>query len=79
MNDIFISYSRQDQDIVLPFVTSIEQRFGSVCWIDLDGIESGSQFEDVIIDAIDACKVVLFMLSDNSLASKWTIVCWKKE
>jgi|GEM_PF-1505671 len=72
MNDIFISYSRQDQDIVLPFVTSIEQRFGSVCWIDLDGIESGSQFEDVIIDAIDACKVVLFMLSDNSLASKWT-------
>lgn len=72
MNDIFISYSRQDQDIVLPFVTSIEQRFGSVCWIDLDGIESGSQFEDVIIDAIDACKVVLFMLSDNSLVSKWT-------
>lgn len=72
MRDIFVSYSRQDQDIVLPFVQSIEQRFGSVCWIDLDGIESGSQFEDVIVDAIDACKVVLFMLSDNSLDSKWT-------
>lgn len=72
MNDIFISYSRQDQDIVLPFVTSIEQRFGSVCWIDLDGIESGSQFEDVIVDAIDDSKVVLFMLSDYSLKSKWT-------
>lgn len=72
MNDIFISYSRQDQDIVLPFVKSIEQRFGPVCWIDLEGIEYGSQFEDVIVDAIDACKVVLFMLSDNSLVSKWT-------
>lgn len=72
MNDIFISYSRQDQDIVIPFVKSIEQRFGPVCWIDLEGIEYGSQFEDVIVDAIDACKVVLFMLSDNSLVSKWT-------
>lgn len=72
MNDIFISYSRQDQDIVIPFVKSIEQRFGPVCWIDLEGIEYGSQFEDVIVDAIDASKVVLFMLSDNSLVSKWT-------
>lgn len=72
MSDIFISYSRHDKDIVLPFVKSIEMRFGPVCWIDLEGIEYGSQFEDVIVDAIDASKVVLFMLSDNSLVSKWT-------
>ena len=42
------------------------------CWIDLDGIETGSQFEDKIISAIDNCKIVLFMLSDNSLKSEWT-------
>lgn len=72
MSDIFISYSRHDKEIVLPFVTSIEQKFGAVCWIDLEGIESGSQFEDVIVDAIDDSKVVLFMLSDYSLKSKWT-------
>lgn len=72
MSDIFISYSRHDKEIVLPFVKSIEQKFGAVCWIDLEGIESGSQFEDVIVDAIDDSKVVLFMLSDYSLKSKWT-------
>ena len=52
MSDIFISYSRHDKEIVLPFVKSIEQKFGAVCWIDLEGIEYGSQFEDVIVDAI---------------------------
>lgn len=72
MSDIFISYSRHDKEIVLPFVKSIEQKFGAVCWIDLEGIEYGSQFEDVIVDAIDDSKVVLFMLSDYSLKSKWT-------
>ena len=54
MNDIFISYSRHDKEIVLPFVKSIEQKFGAVCWIDLEGIESGSQFEDVIVDTLAA-------------------------
>ena len=72
MSDIFISYSRHDKEIVLSFVKSIEQKFGAVCWIDLEGIEYGSQFEDVIVDAIDDSKVVLFMLSDYSLESKWT-------
>lgn len=72
MSDIFVSYSRHDKDVVLPFVKSIEQKIGAVCWIDLEGIEYGSQFEDVIVDAIDASKVVLFMLSDHSLDSKWT-------
>lgn len=72
MSEIFVSYSRHDNDVVLPFVKGIEQKFGPVCWIDLEGIEYGSQFEDVIVDAIDTSKVVLFMLSDHSLESKWT-------
>lgn len=72
MSDVFISYSRHDKNLVFPFVKSIEQKIGTVCWIDLEGIESGSQFEDVIVSAIDASKVVLFMLSDHSLVSKWT-------
>lgn len=42
------------------------------CWIDLKGIESGDEFEDVIMRAIDDCKIVLFMLSENSLKSPWT-------
>lgn len=69
---IFISYSRHDKEIVFPFVKRINEEFNTVCWIDYNGIESGSQFEDVIINAIEEAEVVLFMLSDNSIASEWT-------
>lgn len=70
--DIFISYSRHDKEAVLPFVKQINRALGLECWIDLEGIESGEQFENIIIKAIDECEVVLFMLSDNSLNSDWT-------
>ena len=70
--EIFISYSRNDKSVVLPFVKQIGEAVGRNCWIDLKGIESGVEFEEVIIKAIDDCQVVLFMLSDSSLRSKWT-------
>lgn len=69
---IFISYSRLDKDIVFPFVKRIEQELNTTCWIDSEGIESGSQFEEVIVNAIEESNVVLFMLSDSSINSKWT-------
>lgn len=69
---IFISYSRIDKNIVFPFVKRIEQELNTTCWIDSEGIESGSQFEEVIVNAIEGSNVVLFMLSDSSINSKWT-------
>lgn len=69
---IFVSYTRADKDIVFPFVERIEKELNVNCWIDLEGIESGEQFEDVIIHAIDSSRIVLFMLSDNALQSSWT-------
>ena len=69
---IFISYSRIDKNIVFPFVKRIEQELNTTCWIDSEGIESGSQFEEVIVNAIEESEVVLFMLSDSSINSKWT-------
>ena len=71
-NEIFISYSRHDSSVVHPFVNTIQNKLKTRCWIDLKGIESGDQFEDVIIEAIERSKIVLFMLSDNSLNSNWT-------
>ena len=70
--DIFISYSRNDKTVVLPYIKQINEVVGKNCWIDLKGIESGVEFKEVIIKAINECKVVLFMLSDSSLRSKWT-------
>ena len=70
--DIFVSYSREDKNEVFPFVKQISDAVKTECWIDLEGIESGEQFENVIINAINECKIVLFMLSDSSLKSEWT-------
>jgi len=70
--EIFISYSRDDKDLVHPFVEQINQTLSIDCWIDLKGIEGGDEFEEVIMKAINECQIVLFMLSDNSLKSDWT-------
>lgn len=70
-SDIFISYSRDDLAEVEPFVKQIEARTGLRCWIDWNGIESGAEFEEKIVSAIDEVKVVLFFVSDHSMASPY--------
>lgn len=66
---IFISYSRKDLDIVRQLVLRIQEESNVYCWIDWNGIESGEQFEDVIVKAIDDCEIVIFMLSQSSMNS----------
>ena len=68
---IFISYSRKDKDLVLSIVDHIQKAVGVKCWIDEKGIESGEQFKDVIMAAIDKCEIVIFMMSENSLKSSF--------
>lgn len=70
-SDIFISYSRNDLAEVEPFVKQIEARTGLRCWIDWNGIESGAEFEEKIVSAIDEVQVVLFFVSDHSMASPY--------
>lgn len=69
--DIFVSYSRADIDIVRKLVDDIHVKTNVHCWVDWNGIESGDQFVDVIINAIDKVDTVLFILSDNSMASEF--------
>ena len=63
MARIFISYKRVDKEKVFRIKDQIESALGEKCWIDLDGIESDAQFKNVIIRAINACEIVLFMYS----------------
>lgn len=63
MNRIFISYKRVDKDNVFKIKDYIESALGEKCWIDLEGIESDSQFKNVIIKAINECEIILFMYS----------------
>ena len=69
---IFVSYSRADKPQVLDLVRRIESETGARCWIDLTGIESGSQFEDIIIKAIGQSEIFLLFVSDSFLQSQWT-------
>lgn len=71
--EIFISYSRKDFDKVKAIKDEIDRELGVNCWMDLDGIESGDQFKNVIISAINSHDTFLFMLSPNSMQSEWAL------
>ena len=70
--DIFISYSRKDFNEVKALYEMLKSRISNInIWFDLTGIESGDEFDEKIIAAIDNSKMLLFALSDNSIQSKW--------
>lgn len=78
LSQIFISYKRDDLDMVWSIKDIIEKQTGENCWIDLDGIESDAQFANVIIKAINQAKVFLFMYSSKhtqieDYENDWTI------
>jgi TPR repeat protein len=71
-NDIFISYSRRDFDDVYQMVSNIKAAVpGIKIWFDITGIESGDEFEEKIVNAIDDSNTLLFALSENSIKSEW--------
>lgn len=71
---IFISYSRQNLDLVKNIKAEIEQVTGAECWMDLLSIESGaSQFTHNIVKGIKSSSVFLFMLSKESQNSKFAL------
>lgn len=67
-HDIFISYSRMDSDKVKSIQDYLDEK-GFKYWIDKNGIYSGENYKDVIVDAIETSKVVLFMSSEHSNSS----------
>jgi O-acetyl-ADP-ribose deacetylase (regulator of RNase III) len=64
-NEVFISYSRKDLDIVKQIYESLIKS-GIRCWLDVEGMYSGVSFKKVIVDAIKHSKVLLFMSSEHS-------------
>lgn len=74
---IFVSYKRKDSERVFELVADLERKLGVKCWVDIDGIETRSQFASKICSAIDAAQVVLFFHSRNHLnidfEEDWTI------
>ena len=67
-HQVFISYSRKDIEAVNALREMLD-RNGITYWIDKEGIFSGENYKEVIVDAIETAKAVIFVSSTNSNAS----------
>lgn len=64
--NIFISYSHNDSEKILPIVEGLERK-GLLCWIDKnpDDLRGGENYFSAIKDAIDHCQLFLAFLSKS--------------
>ncbi|HSP97721.1 MAG TPA: toll/interleukin-1 receptor domain-containing protein, partial [Candidatus Dormibacteraeota bacterium] len=70
MDDVFISYSREDRTRVQGLVQALEAR-GLSIWIDHSDIPPGATFDDAIESALDAARCVIVVWTAHSVASRW--------
>ncbi|WP_300701287.1 toll/interleukin-1 receptor domain-containing protein [Bacteroides sp.] len=69
-HDVFISYSHENSEASLAICHALEQN-KIKCWIAPRNIPSGSEYGDVIDDAIINCKIFVIIFSKQSSASNW--------
>jgi len=69
MNDIFISYSREDRKRVASLAHSLEKAGWSVWWDPK--ILPGEKFSDIIEEALEASRLVMVVWSECSIRSHW--------
>jgi len=71
--DIFLSYSREDDDI-MHHITSSLQREGLNVWVDETDIEVGTPaWEMAIEDALEHSRCLVVLLSPDSKHSLWVV------
>src|SRR5215472_18242527 len=69
MNDIFISYKREEQGIARKLANALEDEGWTVWWDPK--LRAGERFNDVIEKALKESKCVLVMWSKRSVESKY--------
>lgn len=67
-HDVFISYASQDKVIADAVCARLESRHIR-CWIAPRDISPGTAYADMIIGALSACRIVVVLLSSESIAS----------
>lgn len=63
---IFISYSHKDEEIALPIIQELQERY--YVWYDSQ-IRVGHEWEAEIINQLSNCSLFLFFITNNSLSS----------
>ena len=70
--DVFISYSRADGVFVRELHDFLTGR-GKDVWVDWEDIPPAAEWEEDIDDSIDAAESFVFVISRNSLASRYSL------
>jgi TolB-like protein/Flp pilus assembly protein TadD len=65
---IFISYASQDSTVAHALCAALE-RAGIVCWIAPRDVRPGDFYADSIVQAINACTVLVLLLSQSAVDS----------
>lgn len=68
--DIFISYSRRDQEFVTRLASDLNARVAGV-WFDQSTIQLGQKWRDEIMEGIRECKAFIVVLSPDALESRY--------
>lgn len=69
-DDVFISYSRHDQEFVLKLATDLEDR-GAHVWLDQGNIQGGEQWRQSIAAGVQSGKVFVLIVSPDSINSSY--------
>ena len=68
MTDVFVSYSRRDDEFVERLVESISAR-GKEVWLDTEGIADADVFPEAIKRAIEGSNAFVFVITPSSVHS----------
>ena len=68
--DIFISYSRRDQEFVTRLASDLDAQVAGV-WFDQSAIQLGEKWHDEIMEGIRDCKAFILVLSPDAAESKY--------
>ena len=68
--DIFISYSRRDQEFVTRLASDLHAQVAGV-WFDQSTIQAGQKWHDEIMEGIRECKAFVLVLSPDAMESRY--------
>ena len=68
--DIFISYSRRDQEFVTRLASDLNEHVSGV-WFDQSTIQLGQKWHDEILEGIRECKAFILVLSPDAMESRY--------
>lgn len=70
--DVFICYSRKDNNIA-HYCSQLLKEINVSAFMDVDSLVAGSVFAETIQRQIVNCKIIVFIISENTMNSEWTI------